>query len=753
MNKIDKEFKLVGMMRVKNEEKWLQQSILSLAPIADRIVILDDGSTDATPDICLSFPDLVEYHRQDEVTVDEVRDKNRLLNWVLKHEPDWVLALDGDEVLEDIAPTTIVNEIHLLDPLEPQFTVFYFHFLYFWNDPEYYRVEPGIYSNFWQPRLFTLRGQNIKYLRFLPTKHGSNFHCGSIPANLRYYPRRLDVKVKHYGYLEPERRKKKYRWYCQYDPERAAEGYYDHLTSEEGMILARWEERTEASSSSFVKDTIYYQYSRPEIIELIPETVKRVLDVGCGHGHLGRGIKNKIPTARVYGVELDSVAGQVARKLLDEVLVGNIETIKLPYQYEYFDCIILADVLEHLRDPWKVLLKLYRYLAKDGLMIISVPNIRNLRIIDKLLQGEWRYEEAGILDSTHLRFFTIKEIKRMLKKLGYKIIQTFGVQDMTLNPLTLPDSTFNREIGKNFEWGNLDQKTIQELHTVQLILQAKKANQLRVAKERKLTSIIIPVHNNLQMTQLCINSILTHTLEPFELIIIDNGSTDGTVEYLKTLESVIVIRNEQNEGYPKACNQGIVKAQGKYLVFLNNDVIVGDGWLGHLIDHLEDEENVGIVGACSNYVGGSQQVTAYYDDLYQFQIFAREFYWQNEGNYLLTYRLAGLCMLVKREVINKIGGFDERFGLGNFEDDDFCLRAAMAGFKMVVARDVYVHHFGSMTFKKNLREYEKLLAENWLKFKIKWNIDLELDDQKKVNLPVLIGQNNFPERYYIPLDY
>ncbi len=755
MKKIEKDFKLIAMMRVKNEEEWLKKSILSMLPITDKIVILDDGSIDGTPEICAAFPELVEYHRQDEKFIDEARDKNHLLKWALDHNPDWILAMDGDEVLEELAPQTIVNEIQLLDPKNPQYTVFYLHFLYFWNSPDTYRVEPGIYSNFWQARLFSLKNQN-RHLAFLPTQHGSNFHCGSIPGNLRNLPRKLDVKVKHYGYLDSEQRERKYRWYCNNDPEQASQGYYEHLTSEEGMILANWKERTEASSASFVKDTMYYQFSRPEILELVPEDVSYVLDIGCGFGHLGKAIKNKISTAKVFGIEVDFMAGQAASKLLDDVLVGNIESLHLPYSYERFDCIILADVLEHLQDPWKVLLKLHRYLARDGVMLISVPNIRNLGIIDQLLCGNWRYQQAGILDSTHLRFFTAREFRRLLKKSGYKILHVHGIEDLSLEPLTLASSSYFTEIGNHFEWGSLDQRTVNELHTIQLLFQVQKAQPGEAAKERKLTSIIIPVCNNLELTRACIQSIFAHTLEPFELIIVDNGSTDGTVEYLKGITDVQLIQNQENEGFPRACNQGILHARGEYLVIINNDVIVPDGWLGNLIDHLDDEERVGIVGVCSNYVGGSQKTKGYYKSLADYYEFAREFYWENEGEYLLTYRLAGLCMLISKDVIQQIGGFDERFTPGNFEDDDFCLRAAIANYKMVIAKDVFVHHFGSMTFKKDQEEYRKLLAINWGKFKLKWGIDFAIDHPNNICLADIVSQYKYvtnPSRnYYTPVD-
>lgn len=752
MRKLSKEFTLIAMMRVKNEEEWLEESIIHLLPLADRIIVLDDGSTDGTAAICQRYSEEVEYHYQNEPVTDEARDKNRLLEWTVRHDPDWILALDGDEVLEELAPSTIIREIHLLDPAEPQFTVLLFHFLYFWNDPGTYRAEPGIYSNFWQPRLFTLRGQPKGHLSFTATEHGANLHCGSVPGNLAWRPRKLDVKVKHYGYLWPEQRQRKKAWYAALDPGQAAAGYYDHLTSEEGMILAAWEERKQAASASFVKEITYFQGKRQEIVELIPHHAECVLDIGCGYGFVGREIKRRFPQIKVFGVEVEAAAAQVAKAVLDGVVAVDIEADDPAFPNEHFDCIILADVLEHLRDPWKVLLKVHRLLKKDGVLIISIPNIRNLGIIQSLLAGYWRYVPAGILDNTHLRFFTFREFQRNLYLLGFRPIQVMGLPDLTLDPLVLPEGAQHRILADGFEWGSLDRDTVQQLKTVQFVFLAKKARYAEQAKEQPLTSIIIPVHNHWEVTKLALDHLHAYTPEPFELIVIDNGSDEPTQAYLRNLSDAVVIRNEQNEGFARACNQGLAAARGERIVLLNNDVLVGEHWLGNLIDHLDDEPGVGIVGPCTNYAGTDQKTRGDYAGVEQFQGFVREFYLDHYRSYALTYRLAGFCMLIKREVIDAIGGFDERFGTGNFEDDDFCLRAAIAGYKIVIAQDTYVHHIGSVTFRGHTAAYAQIMEKNWEQFKIKWQIDVRIQDRGQLSLSRIAAGNYPRNRYYLPLD-
>ena len=261
-----------------------------------------------------------------------------------------------------------------------------------------------------------------------------------------------------------------------------------------------------------------------------------------------------------------------------------------------------------------------------------------------------------------------------------------------------------------------------------------------------LVSIIIPVFNQIKYTKLAIESIQKFTNVPYEIIVVDNASTDETKDYLSSLsatagEVVKVIANPQNYGFPKAVNQGIALSRGEYIVVLNNDVVVTDKWIERLIDHIIDDPTIGIVAPMSNYVSGLQKL----DGVEKFYLkegevdeisllkFSEDLYHKNKGQKIIFPRVAGLCMLIKRNVIETIGGFDERFSPGNFEDDDFCLRAVLAGFKVVIAKDVFIHHFGSKSFTANGREkYVHLLKRNEKIFVEKWgSTPTEIFLQKK----------------------
>ena len=151
----------------------------------------------------------------------------------------------------------------------------------------------------------------------------------------------------------------------------------------------------------------------------IPHNVTKVLDVGCGTGALGLSIKSKLGThIEVVGIELDNKAGNIAKNKIDNVIIGNVENIDIPYDDNYFDCIIYADILEHLINPWELLTKHKSKLADQGSIIASIPNIAHYKIIKMLKSGMWKYENAGIMDKTHLRFFTKNTMFQMFVESG-----------------------------------------------------------------------------------------------------------------------------------------------------------------------------------------------------------------------------------------------------------------------------------------------------------------------------------------------
>jgi GT2 family glycosyltransferase/Tfp pilus assembly protein PilF len=243
----------------------------------------------------------------------------------------------------------------------------------------------------------------------------------------------------------------------------------------------------------------------------------------------------------------------------------------------------------------------------------------------------------------------------------------------------------------------------------------------------EVASVIILCHNQLAYTRLCLESVLRYTRPPYELILVDNGSTDGTPAYLQEVASrpgpvrVEVIRNATNRGFPAGCNQGLAAARGDYLVLLNNDTIVTEGWLEGLVAWaVHDWPQVGLVGAVSNYAPPPQQIAGAYDRLEDLPAFAERRRQQFAGQAVQVDRLTGFCLLVRRAVIERVGGLDEGYGLGFFDDDDLCVRARQAGFRLLVALNVFVHHFGSRTFAELGIDCRQQLQANFARFQAKW---------------------------------
>jgi len=166
---------------------------------------------------------------------------------------------------------------------------------------------------------------------------------------------------------------------------------------------------------------------RSDVLRLVPRSAVNILDVGCGAGTLGGQIKSVNGKANVVGIEKDKDMAAEAEKKLDSVVRGDLDSAKLRdlLKGETFDCIIFADVLEHLRDPWDVLRESIRLLRDDGVVIASIPNIRHYTtILNLIFLGRWPHRERGLHDRTHLRFFTFSGIRKMFADSGLKIVKT-----------------------------------------------------------------------------------------------------------------------------------------------------------------------------------------------------------------------------------------------------------------------------------------------------------------------------------------
>lgn len=239
-------------------------------------------------------------------------------------------------------------------------------------------------------------------------------------------------------------------------------------------------------------------------------------------------------------------------------------------------------------------------------------------------------------------------------------------------------------------------------------------------------SVIVVTYNNLVFNRLCLESVILNTSGPaYELVVVDNGSTDGTAEYLEGLAAlhpaVRVLRNSENRGFGPAANQGLAAARGDVLVLLNNDTIVTPGWLGRFSPYLDDPA-MGLIGAVTNRAANEAQVETAYETYGELLAFADSRARTHAGRTFPLTRLVMFCAAMRRETYRRIGGFDERFAVALFEDDDYVMRVRQAALEIACAEDVFVHHFGqaSIGHLGPSREYGALFDANRRRFEEKW---------------------------------
>ncbi|BAO44265.1 glycosyltransferase [Thiolapillus brandeum] len=243
-------------------------------------------------------------------------------------------------------------------------------------------------------------------------------------------------------------------------------------------------------------------------------------------------------------------------------------------------------------------------------------------------------------------------------------------------------------------------------------------------------SVIVLTYNNLEFTKACLHSLEHQTHYPnWELIIVDNGSDDDTVEYLEQYARenprVTLVLNGNNHGFAAGNNHGMQVAKGEYLILLNNDTYTTCGWLYGLLRHLIRDPSIGLVGPVTNNIGNEARIDIEYADMQQMELLSYDYTQAHARELLEVDTVAFFCVAMHRSLYEEIGGLDERFGRGFFEDDDYCMRTRQAGKKVVIAEDVFIHHhlsasFGKLENPERVTLFEKnkhLYEEKWGK----WN--------------------------------
>ncbi|MDO4632659.1 MAG: glycosyltransferase [Eubacteriales bacterium] len=247
-------------------------------------------------------------------------------------------------------------------------------------------------------------------------------------------------------------------------------------------------------------------------------------------------------------------------------------------------------------------------------------------------------------------------------------------------------------------------------------------------------SVVVLTYNNLKLNKYCIESILKKTAYAnYELIIVDNQSTDGTIEYLRELEAenhpqVKIIFNDKNSGFAGGNNLAIEKSEGDVVVLLNNDTVVTRGWLTAGVKHLKNDAKCGMVGAVTNSIGNESMIGVQYHNLKELEQFAYA-YTQAHNNEIFTDidRLAMFAVYIRRSIINEHGMLDDSYQVGMFEDDDYAMLVKTAGYELYAAEDVFIHHVNNASFKKlQSEEYKRIFEKNKKLFEDKWQVKWQM---------------------------
>jgi GT2 family glycosyltransferase len=242
-------------------------------------------------------------------------------------------------------------------------------------------------------------------------------------------------------------------------------------------------------------------------------------------------------------------------------------------------------------------------------------------------------------------------------------------------------------------------------------------------------TVVLVTYNNVELTRLCLASLQRCAgPTPFELIVVDNASSDGTQAWLRELESralvpMRVIANETNRGFAPANNQAAELARGDVLILLNNDTVLTPGWLDRLVAVLDGDRSIGMVGPATNSCGTEAEVGTQYADLDAMQRFAATYTAEHAGERIDLPMLTLFCTAIRTDLYRQLGGLDEQYAVGMFEDDDLAMAIRQSGSRVVLARDIFVHHYGGAAFSQLPQSrYLRIWWENRNRFQRKWRI-------------------------------
>lgn len=239
-------------------------------------------------------------------------------------------------------------------------------------------------------------------------------------------------------------------------------------------------------------------------------------------------------------------------------------------------------------------------------------------------------------------------------------------------------------------------------------------------------SIVIVSYNSKDVMKACIESIRINNISSsYEIVVVDNASTDGVTEWLESQNDITLIKNQDNKGFGAACNQGIKASSPDYDIFLlNNDTVVSPNAIFWMRMGLYENDRVGATSCMSNN-GGFQNITEVFDSVSEYIYYATKNNIPEYYPYENKVWLAGFAVIIKRDVLDQIGLLDLRYGKGYYEDDDIGIRIQKAGYQCIVCHNSFIFHCGSFSFNNDVEEKNRLSRNNRKVFKEKWGFDID----------------------------
>lgn len=311
----------------------------------------------------------------------------------------------------------------------------------------------------------------------------------------------------------------------------------------------------------------YYQKINEHLFGAVPLSAMRILEVGCAEGNLGAALKEQVPGRTVYGIEIVPEVAKRAAEKLDRVFTTNVEDEELPLEEGWFDCILYGDVLEHLRDPEAVLRKHRKLLAKGGIVLCSIPNIQHHSIVTALLRSDFQYTDEGLLDSTHIRFFTYSTFSKILLDAGFEPV----IENITDRRASVP---FLLAASPLILLARADgRRTAKYLGAYQYVFRGTPLAEVEAPKTTPL-SFVVCVSDDARLDVNLLRSPCLQKGTPHELLL------------MRKCKSVA-----------EAYNRGLEQAKNEVVVFVHQDVYLPRGWPERLLEQMKlAEDRFGKVG-------------------------------------------------------------------------------------------------------------------------------------------------------------